>query len=78
MMPPQLLTWQWQCFHAVLCRFHITPKLYLDLLQQYSTLLAARKSELGDNRRRLLNGIDKLDEANTALDAMQVTQQSGK
>lgn len=50
---------------------YITPKLYLDLLQQYSTLLSSAKAELGGSRRRLLDGIAKLSETNAALDAMQ-------
>lgn len=53
------------------CRCYITPKLYLDLLQQYSMLLNTARTELGDNRRRLLNGIAKLAETNSALDSMQ-------
>jgi dynein heavy chain len=53
------------------CRCYITPKLFLDLLQQYSTLLNTAKAELGGNRRRLLDGIAKLAETNAALDAMQ-------
>jgi dynein heavy chain len=53
------------------CRCYITPKLYLDLLQQYSTLLNNAKAELGGNRRRLLDGIAKLAETSAALDAMQ-------
>eukprot|EP00775_Hariotina_reticulata_P007079 gene7079-7292_t len=60
-----------QSYQELRRRCYITPKLYLDLLQQYAVLLAARRIELGDNRRRLLNGIDKLSETNTALDAMQ-------
>lgn len=50
---------------------YITPKLYLDLLQQYFTLLSSAKAELGGSRRRLLDGIAKLSETNAALDAMQ-------
>eukprot|EP00882_Tetradesmus_deserticola_P032751 GHRQ01037313.1.p1 GENE.GHRQ01037313.1~~GHRQ01037313.1.p1 ORF type:complete len:125 (-),score=29.41 GHRQ01037313.1:116-490(-) len=60
----------------LLCSCYITPKLYLDLLQQYSTMLSNGKAELGGNRRRLLDGIAKLAETNTALDAMQ-TQLNG-
>jgi hypothetical protein len=52
------------------CRCFITPRSYLDLLQQYRCLLNASRTELGDKRRRLLNGIAKLSETNATLDAM--------
>jgi hypothetical protein len=61
----------WLVLLLLLCRCYITPKLYLDLLQQYSTLLNNAKAEFGGNRRRLLDGIAKLAETNAALDAMQ-------
>ncbi|WIA17601.1 hypothetical protein OEZ85_014416 [Tetradesmus obliquus] len=60
-----------QLYQEVKRRCYITPKLYLDLLQQYSTLLSSAKAELGGSRRRLLDGIAKLSETNAALDAMQ-------
>ncbi|WIA37814.1 hypothetical protein OEZ86_014676 [Tetradesmus obliquus] len=60
-----------QLYQEVKRRCYITPKLYLDLLQQYFTLLSSAKAELGGSRRRLLDGIAKLSETNAALDAMQ-------
>ncbi|KAF8058456.1 DNAH6 [Scenedesmus sp. PABB004] len=58
-------------FHAQLKRrVYVTPKLYLDLLSQFGSLLAAAREELGDRRRRLLSGIAKLAEANASLDQM--------
>jgi hypothetical protein len=53
-------------------RCYITPRSYLDLLQQYSALLASGAAELGDKRRRLLHGIARLQDTNASLDAMRV------
>jgi dynein heavy chain len=39
-------------------------------LAQYGHLLRASRTELGGKRRRLLDGIAKLSETNTTLDAM--------
>jgi len=54
----------------VLCRCYITPRSYLDLLAQYAHLLNTSRTELGNKRRRLLDGIAKLSETNSTLDAM--------
>lgn len=56
--------------HCVTCRYYVTPRSYLDLLQQYSHLLGNARMQLGDKRRRLLDGIAKLRETNATLDAM--------
>lgn len=52
------------------CRCYVTPRSFLDLLAQYGHLLRASRTELGDKRRRLLDGIAKLAETNNTLDAM--------
>lgn len=52
------------------CRCYVTPRSFLDLLAQYGHLLRASRTELGDKRRRLLDGIAKLSETSTTLDAM--------
>jgi CRP-like cAMP-binding protein len=52
------------------CRCYITPRSFLDLLAQYGHLLRASRTEICDKHRRLLDGIAKLSETNTTLDAM--------
>lgn len=42
----------------------------MDLLAQYGHLLNASRTELEDKRRRLLDGIAKLNEASSTLTAM--------
>jgi dynein heavy chain len=51
-------------------RCYVTPRSFLDLLGQYAHLLAASRTELGDKRRRLLDGIAKLNETSSTLTAM--------
>lgn len=51
-------------------RSYVTPRSFLDLLAQYGHLLNASCTELGDQRRRLLDGIAKLNDTNNTLDAM--------
>lgn len=51
-------------------RSYVTPRSFLDLLAQYGQLLNASRTELGDKRRRLLDGIAKLNDTNSTLDAM--------
>lgn len=52
------------------CRNYVTPRSFLDLLGQYTHLLHASRTELGDKRRRLLDGIAKLNETSSTLTAM--------
>lgn len=52
------------------CRSYVTPRSFLDLLGQYAHLLHASRTELGDKRRRLLDGIAKLNETSSTLTAM--------
>lgn len=56
------MSWCHRCF--------VTPRSFLDLLAQYGHLLNASRTELGDKRRRLLDGIAKLNDTNNTLDAM--------
>jgi dynein heavy chain len=51
-------------------RCYVTPRSFLDLLAQYGHLLNASRAELGDKRRRYLDGIAKLNETKGTLTAM--------
>lgn len=52
------------------CRCYVTPRAFLDLLCQYAHLLHVSRTELGDKRRRLHDGIAKLNETSSTLTAM--------
>jgi dynein heavy chain len=54
-------------------RYYVTPKMFLDLVSLYDSLLRSKQSELEGARARLLCGIQKLQETNAAVDVM--TQQ---
>ena len=59
-------------FQELRRKFYTTPKSYLDLINLYIGLLAEKREELGLARDRLLNGLMKLDETNSVVDAMKV------
>ena len=52
-------------------RYYTSPKSYTDLISLYTSLLAEKKTEYGEARDRLLNGLNKLQETNAVVDAMQ-------
>jgi hypothetical protein len=54
-------------------RYYVTPKMFLDLVSLYDSLLRSKQAELEGARARLLCGIQKLQETNAAVDVM--TQQ---
>ena len=56
---------------AALFRYYTSPKSYTDLISLYTSLLAEKKTEYGEARDRLLNGLNKLQETNAVVDAMQ-------
>ncbi|KIZ07655.1 Dynein heavy chain 6, axonemal [Monoraphidium neglectum] len=51
-------------------RFYTTPKSYLDMISLYLQLLAVKREELRQARDRLLNGLRKLQETNSLVEAM--------
>ena len=53
------------------CRFYVTPKSFLGMLALFSSLLGEQHSQLTTSRERLLNGLNKLHETNSAVDGMQ-------
>lgn len=53
-------------------RYYTTPKSYLDLINLYLQLLAAKREELSVAKDRLLNGLGKLNETNVLVDKMKV------
>ena len=57
---------------AIVClRYYTSPKSYTDLISLYTSLLAEKKTEYGEARDRLLNGLNKLQETNAVVGAMQ-------
>lgn len=52
-------------------RFYVTPKSFLDMLALFSSMLGEQHSQLTASRERLINGLNKLHETNSAVDAMQ-------
>jgi len=55
----------------VQCRFYVTPKSFLDMLALFSSMLGEQHSQLTASRERLINGLSKLHETNSAVDVMQ-------
>ena len=52
-------------------RYYTSPKSYTDLISLYTSLLAEKRTEYGEARDRLLNGLNKLQETNAVVDTMQ-------
>ncbi|DBA83803.1 TPA: hypothetical protein ACH3X1_006326, partial [Trebouxia sp. C0004] len=52
-------------------RFYVTPKTFLDMLALLSSMLGEQHSQLTASRERLIHGLNKLHETNSAVDAMQ-------
>ena len=53
------------------CSFYITPKSFLDMLALFSSMLGEQHTQLTTSRDRLVHGLNKLQETNSAVDGMQ-------
>lgn len=51
---------------------HVTPTIYLELLDTYKRVLREKRKESSFAISRLQNGLDKLFQANNAVEEMQV------
>jgi dynein heavy chain len=59
-------------FKAELSRVnHVTPTIYLELLDTYKRVLKEKRDQSSFQISRLQNGLDKLSEANKAVEEMQ-------
>eukprot|EP00930_Biecheleria_cincta_P042962 TRINITY_DN29559_c0_g2_i1.p1 TRINITY_DN29559_c0_g2~~TRINITY_DN29559_c0_g2_i1.p1 ORF type:complete len:4097 (+),score=999.81 TRINITY_DN29559_c0_g2_i1:1152-12293(+) len=52
-------------------KVYATPKSYLDLIALYLEMILEKKSEKDISLKRLQNGVDKIDEANSVVDNLQ-------
>jgi dynein heavy chain len=57
---------------------YVTPTNYLELVKGYLTLLAEKRSELGDQRFKLSNGLQKLEESKEQVEVMSVALEKKK
>lgn len=61
-------------FKAELSRVnHVTPTIYLELLSTFKRILKEKREESALSISRLQNGLDKLLDANNAVEEMQKT-----
>lgn len=51
---------------------YVTPTSYLELLSMFRTIMTEKKKEIELSIKRLKSGLDKLNEANTQVEEMQV------
>ena len=51
---------------------HVTPTIYLELLSTYKRVLKEKRDESSFSISRLQNGLDKLHDANEAVEKMQI------
>lgn len=52
---------------------HVTPTIYLELLETYKRICKEKKDQSTFSIGRLQNGLDKLSDANKAVEEMQIT-----
>jgi dynein heavy chain, axonemal len=57
-------------FNELRRKYYTTPKSFLDLINLYCTLLAERRTEMGETQERLLVGLQKLHQTNSVVDKM--------
>jgi len=58
--------------------YYVTPTNYLSLVQGYIALLDSKQKEIGDNARKLRNGLDKLEHARIQVEKMSVELEAKK